>query len=140
MFHGLNMIVISIVGNMYILLSCYIHDMFIATHCASLTLSRDSCNHANSNTYLSCTKILLMFCMRPATITLNYSIKNIRNGIRQIYIHIIAIQLTSSCSPQLFYSIVPMIIITHKLAQLTLVPQDTYMVGRKVFLLSVHWV
>ena len=32
----------------------------------------------------SCTKILLRFRMRPAAITLNYSIKNIRNDVRQI--------------------------------------------------------
>ena len=36
------MIVIINVGNMYTLLSCYIHDMFIVshTHCGSLTLSQ----------------------------------------------------------------------------------------------------
>ena len=32
----------------------------------------------------SCTKILLRFRMRPAAIALNYSIKNIRNDVRQI--------------------------------------------------------
>ena len=29
-----------------------------------------------------------MFCMRPAAITLNYSIKNIQNDVRQIIIYI----------------------------------------------------
>ena len=33
---------------------------------------------------LSCTEILLKFRMRPTAITLNYSIKNIRNNVRQI--------------------------------------------------------
>ena len=45
---------------------------------------------------LSCTKILLTFHMRPTAIALNYSVKNIRNDVRQIIIiWKIAIQLTS---------------------------------------------
>ena len=46
--------------------------------------------HNRSHLWLpSCTKILLTVCMRPAAITLNYSIKNIPNDIRQIIITIL---------------------------------------------------
>ena len=43
-------------------------------------------SHLGASWLLSCTKILLKVCTRPAAIALNYSVKDIRNDVRQIII------------------------------------------------------
>ena len=66
------------------------HNCYLRTKVDMLWLSFLAVFHLASPVKLavSCTKILLTFRMRPTAITLNYSVMNIWNDVRQIIINI----------------------------------------------------